>query len=106
MLSSPLLLLILLHPRQHYDPENEEGRNVYLALLKVYMLEPSGLDAPKVSELKSAAARLLDKCTFFLSFFLESSSLSFSSLLSFSSSLFDSLKLHSICQGTIRRSMQ
>jgi len=46
--------------KRHYDQENEEGRDVYLSLLKVYMTPP-GSEAPPAENLHSAAYQLLNK---------------------------------------------
>jgi len=46
--------------KQHYDHENEEARDVYLSLLKVYMTPP-GPEAPNQEELHNNAYQLLNK---------------------------------------------
>eukprot|EP01128_Nolandella_sp_AFSM9_P012212 TRINITY_DN9057_c0_g1_i1.p1 TRINITY_DN9057_c0_g1~~TRINITY_DN9057_c0_g1_i1.p1 ORF type:complete len:920 (-),score=186.09 TRINITY_DN9057_c0_g1_i1:146-2812(-) len=43
--------------KRHYDPQNTDGKDVYLQLLKVYMDPPSHASAPRF---KQAASRLLD----------------------------------------------
>jgi len=46
---------------QHFDTENDEARDVYLSLLKVYMAPPASPDAPSKEELQNAAILLLNK---------------------------------------------